>query len=424
MDNDELQNLQGLDEKRIRIKIIGVGGAGNNAVDRIKLEDLGQVALAVVNTDTKTLSSSPIQEKLLIGRSLTRGMSAGGESDIGRKAAEGDEEMIAKMVDGVDLVFLLAGLGGGTGSGAAPIVAQEAEKAGAVVLAFVTMPFTREGERRRKQAEESLAELRETCHAVIALPNDMLLQQVEEKATVLEAFSVADEWVSRGVKAIWSMLFQSGLMNVDFATLRNAFRFRGGKTLFGIGSGQGEDCVQKALADLDLCPLLHLPEYKYANKADSLIIHISGGPGMAMAQVNQIMDAVCEKFGSRQNTVMGAVIDGGMRDSIQITVIGATEVSANAGSVANAARAAAQRRRQAAASLPSAAAKRADPGTPDASRLPSKTNASSSKKVPQDEFNFSDTDNRGFFEKTEANLYQGEDLDVPTFLRRGLRIHA
>ncbi|MBN1404605.1 MAG: cell division FtsZ family protein, partial [Opitutales bacterium] len=378
---------------------------------------------AVVNTDTKTLSASPIQEKLLIGRSLTRGMSAGGEADIGRRAAEGDEELIAKLVNGVDLVFLLAGLGGGTGSGAAPVLAREAEKAGAVVLAFVTMPFTREGERRRQQADEALAELRESCHAVIALPNDMILQQVDEKATVLEAFAVADEWVSQGVKAIWSMLFQSGLMNVDFATLRNAFRFRGGKTLFGIGRGQGEDCVQKALADLELCPLLHLPDYKYANKADSLIIHICGGPGMAMSHVNQIMDAVCDKFGSRQNTVIGAVLDGGMRDEIQITVIGATEVNASASNVAQAARVAAQRRRMAAAASGVGAVRRPLPDAPasDLSRLPSKASAAA-RKAAQDEFDFKVNEDRGFFEKTEANLYQGEDLDVPTFLRRGIRI--
>ena len=314
-------SLNGLDDKHLRIKIIGVGGAGNNAVDRLKLDNLGQVGLAVVNTDTKTLSVSPIQEKLMIGRGLTRGMSAGGEADIGRQAAEADRAMIDKMVDGVDLVFLLAGLGGGTGSGATPIVAEAAATAGAVVVAFVTQPFTREGQRRHKQAEDALVLLRQHCHAVITLPNDVLLQQVDESSTVMEAFAVADEWMSRGVRAIWSMLFQHGLINVDFATLRSAFRFRGGKTLFGLGQAQGEDCVQAALADLDLCPLLHLPEYKYTRKADSLIVNITGGPGLSLSQVNHIMDTVCEKFGSKENTVLGAVIDDDMHGAIRITVI-------------------------------------------------------------------------------------------------------
>jgi cell division protein FtsZ len=416
MDNEAIsQSFPGIDDKRIRIKIIGVGGAGNNAVDRIKLNDLGEVALAAINTDTKSMSVSPVQEKILIGRSVTRGLSAGGEAEIGRKAAETDLPLIEKAVENVDLVFILAGLGGGTGSGASPIVAKAAQRTGAVVVAFVTLPFTREGERRRKQAEESLAELRECCHAVIALPNDMLLQQVDENATVLEAFAVADEWVVRGVKAIWSMLFQSGIINVDFATLRNALRFRGGKTLFGIGCGEGEDCVQKALSDLDLCPLLHLPDYKYTGKADSLIINICGGPGLAMSQINQIMDAVCEKFGSRQNTVLGAVIDDSMGDSIRITVIGGMDVAS--GNSSGAGRISVQRR-QALQSVPSAHSPKTN-AEAEAARL---SGGRDQSQADQHEFEFPSADERGFFDSTEANLYNGEDLDVPTFLRRGVRV--
>lgn len=408
-----------IEDKQTRIKIVGVGGAGNNAVDRLKLDNLGQVDLAVINTDTKTLSVSPIQEKLMIGRSITRGLSSGGEADIGRQAAEADRAMIEKLVDGVDLLFLLAGLGGGTGSGAAPVVAEAAVNAGAVVVAFVTQPFTREGQRRHKQAEDAVALLRQHCHAVITLPNDVLLQQVEETATVMEAFAVADDWISRGVRAIWSMLFQQGLINVDFANLRSAFRFRGGKTLFGIGQGSGEDAVTAALADLDLCPLLHLPEYKYTRKADSLIINITGGPGLSLSQVNQIMDAVCEKFGSKDNTVLGAVIDDDARDNISITVIGATDVG-------GAPRVLRQAPRKAPASVPSASQMiERDPEPeqePDLSRLPSKM-PGSAKGTAQEEFLFNaKEDARGFFEKSATNLHEGEDLDIPTFLRRGIKI--
>ncbi len=409
--------MLGIEDKQIRIKIIGVGGAGNNAVDRLKLDNLGQVGLAVVNTDTKTLSISPIQEKLMIGRSITRGLSTGGEPDIGRQAAEADRPMIDKLVDGVDLVFLLAGLGGGTGSGATPVIAEAASTAGAVVIAFVTQPFTREGQRRHKQAEDALVALRQHCHAVVTLPNDVLLQQVEENATVMEAFAVADEWMSRGVRAIWSLLFQHGLINVDFATLRNAFRFKGGKTLFGLGEGHGEDCVQAALADLDLCPLLHLPEYKYTRKADSLIVNITGGPGLSLAHVNQIMDSVCEKFGSKDNTVLGAVIDDDLRDSIRITVIGATDVS-------GAPRVPRQGVRKAPASVPAAnPVLECDPEPePDLTRLPAKA-PKAARNAAQEEFDFPGKDSsRGFFDKTDPNLHEGEDLDVPTFLRRGVKI--
>src|SRR5690606_2508770 len=149
-----------------------------------------------------------------------------------------------------------------------------------------------EGARRQKQADEALTLLREHCHAVIALPNDVLLQQVDENATVMEAFEVANEWVNRGVRAIWSMIFDEGLINVDFATLRSAFRFRGGKTLFGTGRGEGEDYVNKALADLEVCPLLHLPELRYTRKVDALIVHINAGPELSLTQINQIMQTV------------------------------------------------------------------------------------------------------------------------------------
>jgi cell division protein FtsZ len=426
MDNEDFsRDAQSVGDRQIRIKIVGIGDAGGNVADRIKLDDLGQDALAIINTDAKAVSNSPIQEKLLIGRALTRGMSAGGEAEIGRKAAEADTEAIGKILDGVDLVFIIAGLGGGTGSGAAPVVASAAENAGAVVLAFVTMPFTREGERRRKQAEEALSQMRECCHAVIALPNDMLLQQVDENATVLETFAVADRLIGRGVRAIHSMLTQSGLMSVDFATLRNVLRFRGGKTLFGLGRGEGEDVVKKALADLDLCPMLHLPDYKYANKADSLIINICGGPGMSMSHVNQIMDSVCEKFGSRQNNAIAAAIDDTMKDAIEITVIGATEVSGGS-AAAIAAREAAQRRR---AAFSAAVAAKQQVAQPDKPLVPPQPVAEESPKqvaakAAQHEFDFKGPDERGFFEKTEANLYNGEDLDVPTFLRRGIRIQV
>ena len=205
------------------IKLIGVGGAGSNAVDRLKAEDLERLKLAVINTDYQALSSSPVQEKLLIGMGVTRGLGAGGDPDLGREAAEADRETIAAVVRGSDLVFLLAGMGGGTGSGAAPIVAEAASDEGALVIAFVTLPFSFEGGRRLKQAEDGLRALRQVCDAVIPLPNDVLLQEAAENETVLDSFARADAWIGRGVKSIWAMLTNTGLINLDFATLRQVF---------------------------------------------------------------------------------------------------------------------------------------------------------------------------------------------------------
>jgi len=407
-------------DRPVRIRIIGVGGAGNNAVDRLKLENLSSVNLAVINTDTKTLSASPIEEKLHIGRAITMGLSAGGEADIGREAALADEERIARLVSGTDLVFILAGLGGGTGSGASPVIAEVAARQGAVVIAFVTMPFSREGARRHKQADHALAQMREHCHAVITLPNDLLLQQVDEDATVMEAFAIADEWIQRGVESVCSLLFQSGLINVDFATLKQAFQARGGKTLFGIGYGEGENYIEKALRDLDMCPLLHTPENRYVRRADSLILNITGGPDLSIARVNEIMDYVSEKFGSRNNTVLGAVIDGGMAGRVRISVIGTTDLGPPRKGYAPVAAASLPSNRSATAS---AAIERSESR---AAEMPTKVGArgkAMARARDQVEFDFpAEDEHRGFFEKTERNLYEGEDLDIPTFFRRGIKI--
>lgn len=419
-----------LDEGGIRIKIVGVGGAGTNAVDRLKLDQEKGLRLAVINTDAQSLSESPVQEKLMIGRSLTRGLSTGGEVELGRKAAEADAEAIRKMVQGMDIIFLLAGLGGGTGSGAAPVVGRIASEQGALVIAFVTLPFTLEGERRHRQSADSLAELRKNCDAVVPLPNDLLLQYMDEKATVLDAFSQADAWISRGVRSICSMLTKTGLINIDFATLRRSFINKGGKTLFGLGRGQGEDAVKEAINDLMLCPLLHTPEH--AQKADDLVVNIIGGTDLSIKQVNDILTAVVNKFGSRENTVLGAVIDESLQSEVEICVIGTTNVSGSeymrkvvkpkvrsvnplpvspdAGGSASAAE----------VRIPT---KNAEPETVPVHQSKLKKDEEKKEVPGQEEFNFiTENEHRGFFDKTDKNLWEGEDLDVPTYLRRGIRI--
>lgn len=448
MDNftsDSPLQSAGLDATGLRVKIIGVGGAGNNAVDRLKIDHLDEVALAVVNTDSKTLSVSLIAEKVMIGRALTRGMSTGAEAEIGRQAAEADQHLLEQLVNGVDLVFILAGLGGGTGSGAGPVLAEIAARSGALVIAFVTMPFTREGSRRLQQADEALVRLREHCHAVISLPNDLLLQQIDENATMMEAFALADEWIAKGVRSIWSMLFMQGLINVDFATLKSAFTCRGGKTLFGTAEGEGETAVADVIRNLDLCPLLHLPENRYLRRADRLIVNITGGTSLTMTQVHEILQHVTDRFGSKEHTVLGAVIDSELQGRIELTVIGTTDVgqpsSKNNASKRYASVPAANAAIQApkpTAKTSAATARRLPAATlpldPDASLsdahviAPEATEAehalpSFADPGKQSEFDFPHSDdNRGVFERTEANLYEGEDLDVPTYLRRGIKI--
>lgn len=410
-----------LADKNIAIKLVGVGGAGSNAVDRLKMENLERLQLAVINTDYQALASSPVQDKVLIGMSVTRGLGAGGDPELGREAAEADREKIAAVVKDCDLVFLVTGMGGGTGSGASPIVAEIAAETGALVIAFVTMPFSFEGGRRLKQAEEGLRALRQVCDAVIPLPNDVLLQEAAENETVLDSFARADGWIGRGVKSIWSMLFKTGLINLDFATLRQAFQHRGGKTLFGLGDGQGENALADTIASLKLCPLLHTPEF--SRKAERLLVNIIGGPDLTLPKVNELMTAVTEQFGRDSHIVMGAVIDEDMAGKVEVCIVGTSDMG---GRSIPPRRPMATHRKAPAAVGNAVVAETA----PAPSRLPEMIQSVTTKetasgpaaKTAQEEFGFGEVESRGYFEKTERNLFDGQDLDVPTYLRRGIKI--
>jgi len=410
-----------LEDRNIAIKVVGVGGAGGNAVDRLKMENLERLQLAVLNTDRQALASSPVQEKVLLGASVTRGLGAGGDPDLGRQAAESDQEKIKEVIKDCDLVFLMAGMGGGTGSGAMPIIAETASESGALVVAFVTMPFSFEGGRRCKQAEEGLQNLRAVCDAVIPLPNDILLQEGEDDTTVLDAFACADEWMGRGVKSIWAMLFKTGLINLDFASLRQAFQFRGGKTLFGLGTGAGENATAAAMESLSQCPLLHTSEN--ARRADRLLVNIIGGTDLTLPRVNELMHDITAKFGRNSHIIMGAVIDEDMHERVEICVIGTTEMSGS--------------RRQAAPqrSTPPMSTRRNEVIAPPKPRgtappIPAEPISAAeieeaeqlALKADQDEFGFGEHESRGSFEKTGRNLYQGHDLDVPTYMRKGIKI--
>lgn len=447
------QNL--LTDRNIAIKLVGVGGGGSNAVDRLKMDNLERVQLAVINTDLQALASSPVQEKVLIGSTVTRGLGAGGDPDLGREAAETDRAKIAAVVKDQDLVFIVAGMGGGTGTGAAAVVAEIAVEQGALVIAFVTMPFTFEGGRRSKQAEEGLQALRRVCDAVIPLPNNVLLQEAAENESVLDSFARADEWIGRGVKAIWAMLLRTGMINVDFATLRQAFQSRGGKTLFGLGSGSGEDAATQAIHSLRLCPLLATPEN--ARKADRLLVNITGGPDLAINKVKELMQAVTEEFGMDSLVVMGAAIDEAMQGRVEVVVLGTTDLGGRGrATVRTPVSATRQRPSQIARDKDKEKGKEGEtqekPAASSATELSSIGDALLSgqvvsvdrtagpveatpapagspvldlfgkAKVAQDEFTFGELESRGHFENTDRNLFEGQDLDVPTYLRKGIKL--
>lgn len=418
-----------LTDRNIAIKLVGVGGAGSNAVDRLKMENLERLQMAVINTDYQALASSPVQDKVLIGMGVTRGLGAGGDPELGRVAAEADREKIAAVVKDCDLVFIVTGMGGGTGSGASPTVAEIAAETGALVIAFVTMPFSFEGGRRLKQAEEGLAALRKVCDAVIPLPNDVLLQEAADNETVLDSFARADEWIGRGVKSIWAMLFKTGLINLDFATLRQAFQQRGGKTLFSLGEGAGENAVADTIASLKLCPLLHTPEF--SRKADRLLVNILGGADLTLPKVNELMSAITDQFGRDSHIIMGAVIDETMAGRVEVCVLGTSDMGGRGVTARRPGQV--SRLKSVAPVVPggdSPAVPAPDSGPngsrPEACALPAGDSAEArnvlAAKVAQDEFGFGEVERRGHFEKTDRNLFDGQDLDVPTYLRKGVKI--
>ncbi|MFP6854465.1 MAG: cell division protein FtsZ, partial [Opitutales bacterium] len=227
--------------ERLRIRVIGVGEAGGNLVSGLRLDGFSQVETAVVDADTKIISECLASEKIIVGRRHTRGMGAGGDAELGHKILKDEIQGVRRFVEGADLLFVLTGLGGGIGSGGAPVVAQCAKDSGAVVFSFVTTPFHFESESRRRIADDALVALRRSSNAVIPLSNDLLLQHANDDESVLECFATSNRWIGRGLRSVCGMLSESGLISVDFADLRSAFSRRSGRTLFGLGSGDGPD---------------------------------------------------------------------------------------------------------------------------------------------------------------------------------------
>lgn len=410
------------DSCELRIKIVGIGGAGTNAVDGLKLDDLGdagKVQLAAINTDAQALANSPVAEKLVIGRSVTRGLGAGGEVEIGMKAAEADRDAIAHLLGDMDLIILVIGLGGGTGSAAATVVAEVAAKTGALILAFATLPFSFEGNRRKATAEQSIGELRQLVHGLIPLPNDVLLQEGEEDTSVLNAFAVADRWIGRGVNSLCSMLLKTGLINQDISSMRSVFKERGGRSIFGTGSATGGDYVSDALEDLFICPLLHMGDRPA--QLDRILVNIIGGADLGIAKVNEVISLVSKRFNSREDIVFGAVIDESRSLSLEICVLGKAGVEAHTKAVAPVETAEPTDAPSDRLNLqPEIAQSDKPPRAVHQSKLRKKKSA---PDADQEEFLFVDANaQRGYFDKTDRNLYNDEDLDVPTFMRRGIKI--
>ena len=299
-----------------RIEVIGVGGGGSNAVNRVILSDLEGVAYRVLNTDAQALIQSAADNRVQLGQTLTRGLGAGGNPSIGQKAAEESRADLQQALQGADLVFIAAGMGGGTGTGAAPVVAEVAKESGALTVGIVTKPFSFEGRRRMRQADEGIARLAEHVDTLIVIPNDRLRDAIAG-APLQEAFRSADDVLRMGVKGISDIITLPGLVNVDFADVRSVMT-EAGTALLGIGVGSGRSRAVEAAQTAINSPLLEAARIDGAN---GCVINISGGRDMTLEDMTTASEVIYDVVDPEANIIVGAVVDERLEGEIHVTVI-------------------------------------------------------------------------------------------------------
>jgi cell division protein FtsZ len=299
-----------------RIKVLGVGGGGGSAINRMIDSNMNGVEFAVINTDAQALLHSNALHKIHIGRETTRGLGAGADPEVGRRAAEESEKEIYEAVKGADMVFITLGEGGGTGTGSAPVIAAAAREAGALVVGIVTKPFTFEGERRRRSAEAGINELRETVDTLITIPNDRLLQMIDRKTSLVDAFGIVDDVLQQGVKGISDLIVVHGLINLDFADVK-AIMSNAGSALMGIGRARGDNRAIEAAREAIDSPLLETS----IEGARGVLFNITGGRNMTMHEIDEAAKTITDAVDPDANIIFGAVLDDTMEDDIKITVV-------------------------------------------------------------------------------------------------------
>ena len=392
----------------IRVKILGIGGAGGNAIAQIAGNPgaLTGVELIAINTDLQALAGITGADKVQIGSSVTHGLGAGGDVEIGARAAQQDAERLEAVFQNTDIVFIATGLGGGTGTGAAPVIARIAKEQGALVLAFVALPFGFEGERRRQQALTGLDQLRAQADAVVCVPNDKLMKVAGESATAIDAFQAGNDIIATGAQAIWQLLSRKGLINLDFAGLRTALGGKHSDGIFSFGEGRGADKSRDAVKAVMDNPLLDGGET--LAKAEAILVSVLGGPDMTVADVQRAVEPLT-RLAARAQVIIGAAIDENYRERLSVTVLAGANLLP---------------RRVAQTALGRSVIGRTGPLRP-ASPTPAKEPTLPAKKQaaqPKQESLLLESVTRGRFDKSEPTLYDGEDLDVPTYLRRGISL--
>ena len=444
----------------VPVKVVSVGGAGLNALDRIVLDGLEKASVVAINTDVQSLTSSVAAHKVQLGRTRTRGLGTGGDPELGYEAAVESADEIREALTDTRMVFVCAGLGGGTGSGAAPYVAHLAREAGALVIAFVTLPFTFEGKRRATQAREALGRLNEIAHSVICFENDRMGDLVAPQAGIHHAFAMADTTISQSVRSVVNLIQRPGLIRIGFDDLLAALRVRHSRCLFGFGESDSDNRAHDALTQALKNPLMD--RGRMLADATNVLVQVSGGAGMTLSEVEVLMQELGRHVNEQTQILFGAVVDGKLGDRLAVTIIsslaadedlisesrdGATlsnvfaqppvreqhpppqihiepeaamEPVAHEESISFEQPVAAQAT-PAAESMPGESEPL--PVAPHKKAVPHTDEKAAAKSVPakQEILQFEPV-TRGRFEKSEPTIVEGEDLDVPTYLRKNIKV--
>jgi cell division protein FtsZ len=382
-----------------KIKVVGVGGAGCNAINSmISISQIKGVDFVAVNTDSQALLTCLSNIKVQIGETLTRGLGSGGNPEIGRQAAEESKEKIVEYLKGTDMVFITAGMGGGTGTGASSIIAEIAKQQGILTVAVVTKPFLFEGSRRASNAEEGIANLRDKVDTLIVIPNQKLLDFFDKKMTLIEAFKTADSVLSQGVQGISDIITIPGLINVDFADIKAVMK-DSGSALMGIGIGNGEDRAVKAARQAISSPLLEVS----IEGAKGVLFNMMGGEDMMMSEIDEAAKVITEAVDREANIIFGSTIDKSLKDTVRITVI-ATGFDESKQAIKNLSRQFQHLQEQAIVAQPSGAQPQAASGTTPVTTPTTATQGQS----------LSDDDDSTVTTPADDN----DPFDIPAFLRQ------
>jgi len=421
----------------IIIKVVGIGGAGSNILDRVMLDGIDSAAMIAVNTDVQALTASVATEKIQLGRNLTRGLGSGGDPDLGLATAEEAADEIRAVLQGGTVIFLCVGLGGGTGSGAAPLIAKIAKEQNTLVIVFSAMPFTFEGKRRCRQAEESLRQLRATADAVVCFENDRMGELALPRMGIHEAFAEADVTVSQSIRSVANILQRPGLLKIGFDDVSAVLRNGDARGMFGYGESEGENRAHDSLAKALKNPLMNRGEL--LQNTFHAIVHICGGTSVTLGEVQIIMEELNRHIGDQTQLFMGIGIDPQMGTRLSVSILSSLGNGSDRATVP--APAASQYREDLVPAQPVEAADSAALGTAEPGQSESNNSTATDEFAPvhpapkpeikpapgsaplkkaeakQETMQFEPV-SRGRFEKSEPTIIDGQDLDVPTFLRR------